>query len=59
MPDEIPMVATIVLVLFHVPPVAASLNVVMLPWQTVAVPVIGARGYTVTLVVDRQPVFVV
>ena len=58
-PVEMPIEATEVTVLFHVPPVAGSLNVVMLPWQTVAVPVIGAIGFTVTVVAAMQPATVV
>ena len=46
------MVATVGVPLLHVPPVVASLNVVVEPSQTVNVPVILAGdGLTVTLVV--------
>jgi hypothetical protein len=49
MPADV-MVATSVLALVHVPPVVASLNVVVAPVHTVAVPVIEA-------IVSEKPVF--
>ena len=54
-PDTTPVVLTIVamavFVQLQVPPGVASLNVVLLPWQIVADPVIGATGFTVIVVV--------
>ena len=50
----LPTVATVVTVLLHAPPVAASLNPVVAPAQTVAVPVMvpaDGNGLTVTIVV--------
>ena len=41
-PEEIPIVATVVSLLVHVPPVMASLKEVVEPGQTVVVPVIGS-----------------
>ena len=58
-PDEMSTVAIAVLLLLHVPPLVASLNVVVLPAQTVVMPVIGAMGFTVTVVVAAQPVDIV
>ena len=49
MPD-VPIVATVVLLLLHTPPVVASLNVVVEPAHTVAVPVIFDTGTTVNVV---------
>ena len=49
MPD-VPMVATVVLLLLHTPPDVASLNVVVEPTHTVAVPVIGDIVVTVSVV---------
>ena len=49
-PDEV-TVAIEVLALLQVPPGVASLNVVVKPWQTVVVPVIGASGSTDKVVV--------
>ena len=51
---EVPTVATMVLVLLHAPPVAASANAVDKPAHTVAVPVIvpaPGAGLTVTTIV--------
>ena len=51
---ELFIVATAALLLLHVPPVVASLNVVEFPIQTLVVPVIAAtvgKGFTVTVVV--------
>ena len=51
----LPTVATAVLLLFHEPPAVASLNRVVLPTQTVGMPVILAgvdgNGFTVMVVV--------
>ena len=59
-PDKAPIVAMEALPLVHVPPVVASLSVVVLPWQTVFVPVIaGGGGRTVNVAVMLQPVAVV
>ena len=54
-PVVLSIVATVVLVLLQVPPVVASLNVVVLPIHTPGVPVIGARGLTVMVVVVAHP----
>ena len=52
-----PIVATAVLPLAQAPPVDASLNEVVAPWHTAAVPDIAAGNpLTVTIVVARQPV---
>jgi hypothetical protein len=49
-------VATVVLLLLHVPPAVASLNIVVSPKHTFVLPVIGAgNGFTVTVVVMKQP----
>ncbi len=56
-PDETPIVATAVLLLAHVPPVTALVSVFDPPVQTVFMPVIaGGKGFTVTIIVDIQPV---
>ena len=48
-PDEEPIVATVVAPLTHVPPVSASLNEVVRPAQTVRVPSMAVgKGLTVT-----------
>jgi hypothetical protein len=52
-------IATVVLLLLHVPPNIALLSVIVVPWHTVVVPVIGATGFTVTVVVAIQPADVV
>jgi hypothetical protein len=52
MPVEGPIVATVVLLLVHVPTPDGSDNVVVLPAHTVSVPVIAdGKGLTVTNVV--------
>ena len=51
----ISIVATAVLELLQVPPGVASFNAVVKPWQTVVVPVTGESGFTVTVVVAKQP----
>ena len=56
-PLKEPIVATAMLLLLHVPPIVASLSVVVLPTQTAVTPVIAAgSGLTVIIVVVRQPV---
>ena len=56
-PDVEPMVATPVLLLVHVPPEVASVNVVVKPTHTFVVPPIAAGfGLTVKLVTAIQPV---
>lgn len=51
------MLATVVLLLFHVPSVVVLLSAVVLPAQTEVVPVIDAgNGSTVMLAVALQPV---
>jgi hypothetical protein len=52
-------VATAVLLLLHVPPVAVFERVVVPFEHKVVFPVIGARGLTVTVVVSEQPVDIV
>ena len=53
MPDEAPIVATVGVPLVHVPEGVASANVVVLPTQTLSVPVIDAgSGLTVTSAVE-------
>ena len=55
-PELVPMVATLVLLLSHVPPPVLE-SVVVEPAQTVAVPAIAdGNGLTVTTVVVIQPV---
>ena len=50
MPEEEPMVATEVLLLVHVPPLVASVSVVVWPVHTLVVPAIAAGvGFTVIL----------
>ena len=56
--DELaePPIAIGVLLVLHVPPVVASLNVVVSPSHILAVPVgIAGNGFTVTIVVATQP----
>jgi hypothetical protein len=63
LPEETPVttppddtVATPVLLLLHVPPVVASLNVVVEPIHSVAVPVIADTGAVIlTMVVAVHP----
>jgi hypothetical protein len=55
-PAELPMVATDVLLLLHVPPAVASLRVVQVPAHMVVVPMIAAgNGLTVATIVVVQP----
>ena len=50
------MVATLVLLLVHVPPVVALISVVVFPWQTVVAPEMSeGKARTVTVVLDMQP----
>jgi len=55
-PEDEPIVATVVLLLVHVPPPVASDKVVVDPAHSDVVPVIGESGLTVTNVVALQPV---
>ena len=56
-PDEEPIVEITVLLLLHVPPVTASLKVVVKPAHTLDAPEIAiGEGLTVTVVVVVQPV---
>ena len=56
-PVSDPIVATAVLELIHVPPLVASLSVVVAPIQAVVVPVIDdGGGFMVNTVVAKQPV---
>lgn len=54
-PVVAPMVATDELLLLHEPPGVAVERVVVLPWHTVSVPVIGVKGLTVMIAVATQP----
>ena len=50
MPDVVPIVAIVVFVLLHIPPLLASLKVVVAAVQTCIVPAIaGGNGLTVTI----------
>ena len=54
-----PIVATVVVLLTHVPPVKPSLSVVVAPVQTVDDPaIVAGNGLTVTIAVFIQPVAV-
>lgn len=56
---DVPILATNELLLDHVPPVVASLKVVVAPVQTLSVPVIGlsnGSGLTVAILVVKHPV---
>ena len=55
MPD-VPMVAIALLSPIHVPPVTASVSVILLPTQTLPAPDTGARALMVATVVAVQPV---
>lgn len=56
-PVDEPIVATVTLLLAHVPPVLALLSVVVAPVHTDVVPVIAAgSGFTVTTIDLAQPV---
>ena len=63
MPETTPVPTPIVAIPgepeLHVPPPAASVSVVVLPWQTFSMPEIGASGVTVTTAVAVQPAAVV
>ena len=54
-PDADPTVATDGLIDVHVPAPAALARVVVAPTQTVSVPVIVGKGFTVTTVVAEHP----
>ena len=57
LPEDEPMVATVVLPLSHVPPVSASVRVEDKPWHILVVPIIAVGvGLTVTIAVILQPV---
>ena len=58
-PVEAVTVATELLLVVHVPPVVALLNVMLLPWHTEAGPVMGVSRVTVSVVVAVQPAPVV
>ena len=51
MPDVLPIVAIVVLLLLHVPPLTVFVRFVVSPAQTVRPPVIGAVGFTVIVLV--------
>ena len=55
-PPPVPIVATPVLLLVHVPPPVASVNDVVAPWHIVNVPSIGVvDALTVTIAVAIHP----
>jgi hypothetical protein len=54
-----PMDAMDVLLLLQVPPVVASLRVMLFPWQTTDGPVMGESGKTTTLLVEKHPAGVI
>ena len=58
-PVLIPAVATAVLLLLHMPLLVASDKVVLPPWHSVFVPVMGVSTITDTEVEVEQPVMVV
>jgi hypothetical protein len=58
-PDVTPTGAATGSLLDHVPPVTASLNVTVLPWHTVALPVTGSIGLILTGMAITQPSTVV
>jgi hypothetical protein len=56
-PEDNPTVATVVLLLLHVPPLVKFPSVVVNPEQTVAVPEIpDGNGFVVTGLLVEQPV---
>jgi hypothetical protein len=56
MPDIVPTVAIIGLLLLQVPPVVTSDNVVVDPTHKIVVPVIAdGKGFTVTVIVTLHP----
>ena len=56
-PDDEPMMATVVLLLVHVPPAGVEFSVVVNPTQTVSVPVMFVGlALIVTIAVLIQPV---
>ena len=54
MPDDVPIVATALLLLLHVPPVTGSVSVDEPPAQTVVTPFMGATGVTVIVVEELE-----
>ena len=54
-PDEALIVAMAELPLVHAPPAVLLLNVVLLPWHTAGLPVMGVGAFTVTVVLAVQP----
>ena len=57
MPDELPIVALVTVLLIHVPPVVpVLLRVVVVPWHNANVPVMAdGSAFTVAVVVRTQP----
>ena len=56
-PEVLPMVAMVVVVLIQVPPATASLSVIVAPTHTAPGPVMAAGiVYTATVVLTLQPV---
>lgn len=58
-PVDEPTVAIPVLLLLHMPPVAASDKVVVVPIQALVFPEIGSVGLTVTIAIALQPLDIV
>jgi hypothetical protein len=57
MPDVVPTVAVVLLLLLHMPPIVASLRVAVVPEHTVGEPVMATgTGFTVMGLVAMQPV---
>lgn len=54
-PDDNPIVATPGLLLVHVPPVTASVSVVVPPMHIGAIPEIAGAVFTVTIIVEVHP----
>jgi hypothetical protein len=51
----LPIVATLVAELIQEPPEAASVRVIVCPWQTLEALITGARELTLTVVVALHP----
>ena len=57
MPEPVPIVATPVVLLVHVPPLVALVSVVVAPTHTLAVPpIVAGFALIVAVVTARQPV---
>jgi hypothetical protein len=55
MPPAAIMVPMLVFPLLHVPPVVASANAAVVPAQSEVGPVMGVKGFTVTMAVAAHP----